>query len=186
MTHDAETETPPARIERADNHFGACPLCGGSDQFLNIGRDHWMVCERHKVKWPIGSNLFGCWRSETEEDWKHNAEVLRAYAQVKPVYSNTEGLPPAVAVALNALLDHYWSDESNDFLSATEPGVRQSHIFNQLRTLDCWMKDSRCLPRHSHLWAVPLSRPAQTARAARKGGCLRAQPPRPETSSLRA
>lgn len=140
MNQARHTELNPDRIDRADNHFGACPHCGGSDQFLNIGRNHWMVCERHGVKWPIGSNLFGCWRSETEDDWKRNAEVLRGYAHVKPIYSNTEGLPTVVVQALEALLDHYWRDESSHFLAATEPGVRKSHVFNHLRTLDCWMK----------------------------------------------
>lgn len=140
MNQANDAEIPPARIDRADNHFGTCPHCGGSDHFLNIGRDHWMVCERHKVKWAIGSNLFRCWRFETEDDWKRNAEVLCSFARVEPIYSNTEGLPSELVQALEALLDHYWSDESSHFLAATDPGIRQSHVFNHLRTLDCWMK----------------------------------------------
>jgi hypothetical protein len=51
-----------ATLPRVDNCFGGCPTCHETDGFLNIGRDHWFVCHRHRVKWHVGSNLFSGWR----------------------------------------------------------------------------------------------------------------------------
>ena len=59
--------------------FGGCPYCGGYDVFLNIGRDHWIICRTHQVKWHIGSNLFSCWRNQTEEQWLRNTYELAGY-----------------------------------------------------------------------------------------------------------
>jgi len=66
------------------NYFGDCPKCGRNDGYINIGRGHWFVCDRHKTKWYIGSNLFSCWKDETEEMWLRNADELANYQEVKP------------------------------------------------------------------------------------------------------
>ncbi len=68
--------------------FGGCPYCGGYDIYLDIGRDHWMVCRTHQVKWCIGSNLFSSWRNQTEEQWLRNTYELAGYREVEPI------LPP--------------------------------------------------------------------------------------------
>jgi hypothetical protein len=69
--------------------IGGCPECGGATM-LNVHRTHFGVCERHKVRWLIGSNLFSGWHSETPEVWKENEAQLEQYTEVEPVYSQDE------------------------------------------------------------------------------------------------
>jgi hypothetical protein len=70
---------------RVDNYFGGCPICGGNDKFMNIGRAHWCVCNRHRTKWWIGSNLLWGWREETEAIWQQNSYRLATYREVEPL-----------------------------------------------------------------------------------------------------
>jgi hypothetical protein len=56
-------------------YFGACPDCGRSE-YVNVGREHWLICTEHKKRAPIGSNLFSDWRNETEADWERNRKLL--------------------------------------------------------------------------------------------------------------
>jgi excinuclease UvrABC ATPase subunit len=65
-----------------NNHFGRCPVCGGSGLCLNVGRDHWFVCSTHRVRWHVGSNLFSAWRHEDEETWRRNEAELLGYRDV--------------------------------------------------------------------------------------------------------
>lgn len=67
-------------------YFGGCPFCGRSDGYMNIGADHYGSCETHKTKWYFGSNLFSCWRHETDEDWRRNEDILEDYLDVKPIH----------------------------------------------------------------------------------------------------
>ena len=69
-----------------DEYFGGCPHCGKSDGYQNIGPNHWGSCQTHKTKWRIGSNLFSCWREETEEDWLKNEYRLSQFMEVEPVH----------------------------------------------------------------------------------------------------
>ncbi len=66
-------------------HFGDCPKCGRHDGYLNIGRDHWFVCHKHKVKWCVGSNLFSDWREESKETWAQNEKLLAGYGEIEPL-----------------------------------------------------------------------------------------------------
>ena len=75
----------PQRVT-TDEYFGGCPQCGKNNGFLNIGRGHWFVCDDHKTTWLIGSNLFSCWRDETEADWQRNDYRLAEYSNVEPIY----------------------------------------------------------------------------------------------------
>ena len=75
----SDTDNSPGR-------FGGCPVCGGNDGFLNINRGHWFMCKKHMTKWCAGSNLFRCWRFETEDIWRENFEILSDYREVTPVY----------------------------------------------------------------------------------------------------
>ena len=77
---------------KVDNYFGGCPHCGGADEYLNIASDHWFVCDTHRTKWLAGSNLFSCWRNETEDIWRLNRYRLANYQNVWP-------LPPTDEVA---------------------------------------------------------------------------------------
>ena len=71
---------PAVTIEDA---LGGCPDCGKLEQYLNVGREHWGFCDTHKTKWCIGSNLFSCWRNETEEDWAKNRAQLAPYKTIE-------------------------------------------------------------------------------------------------------
>jgi hypothetical protein len=63
--------------------FGECPKCGKNDGYLNVEREHWFVCEEHRVKWFAGANLFSSWRHEPEQDWEHNYALLAGYREVE-------------------------------------------------------------------------------------------------------
>src|SRR4051794_13951579 len=75
------------------DYFGDCPKCknGGNDGYLNIGRDHWMVCHLHWLKWCVGANLFGSWRHESEKDWEANHKRIACYKQI-PIPMDPEDL----------------------------------------------------------------------------------------------
>ena len=62
-----------------ENYFGHCPVPDHENCYRNIGRSHWMVCDKCKIKWFMGENLFSSWRSESEEIWKANAEGIADY-----------------------------------------------------------------------------------------------------------
>lgn len=55
-----------------DSPFGLCPECGSNDGYINIGREHWFYCLKHRVCWCVGSNLFSSWREQTEDE-QHEA-----------------------------------------------------------------------------------------------------------------
>ena len=68
-----------------DEPFGGCPECGKCDGYLNVGRNHWAVCDTHKTTWCIGSNLFSNWHHETEADWQRNEYRLAEHSIVEPI-----------------------------------------------------------------------------------------------------
>ena len=70
---------------QSDHYFGGCPECGDTDGFMNVGGNHWFICNQHRTKWPPGYNLFSCWHEEDEAEWKANAERLCFYRQVAPM-----------------------------------------------------------------------------------------------------
>lgn len=82
------TDTPAATIVPfgVNDECGLCPVCRRSDGYLNTGRDHWFVCERHRVCWCAGSNLFSTWRDQTEADWRANAAALAGFRVVAPFH----------------------------------------------------------------------------------------------------
>jgi len=59
-----------------NDRFGVCPECfneGKLDEeyhYVNVGRVHFMICERHKTGWYVGSNLFSAWRYENWKLWE--------------------------------------------------------------------------------------------------------------------
>jgi hypothetical protein len=70
----------------ADTYFGACPVCGRTDGYMNVGGNHWFVCDEHKTAWPIGYNLFSSWEDETPEIWAENERRLACFSVVQPIY----------------------------------------------------------------------------------------------------
>jgi hypothetical protein len=71
-----------------EHYFAGCPECGDTDGYLNIGPDHWFVCDKHATCWPVGSNLFSSWLDDTEEEQQAAAALIAGYRIVEPV------LPP--------------------------------------------------------------------------------------------
>ena len=63
-----------------DDYSGGCPKCGRTNGCLNVGRDHWFVCDEHMLRWYVGSNLFSCWHEQTEEGRQQNIETLKGYS----------------------------------------------------------------------------------------------------------
>jgi hypothetical protein len=74
-----------AKAHPIDQGFGGCPICHGSSGYLNVGPEHYFFCHEHKTKWCVGSNLFGCWREESDEEWLRNEYRLANYRTVEPV-----------------------------------------------------------------------------------------------------
>ena len=71
---------------RKNDYWGLCPKCKGEPLFRNISRYHWAACDKHRVKWCIGENLFSGWRDETLDTWEANELELSEYRGVKPFY----------------------------------------------------------------------------------------------------
>ncbi len=69
-----------------EEYFGGCPECGKTDGHLNVGGNHWAVCQAHNTTWPIGYNLFSSWRDEPQELHEANERKLRAMRVVDPIY----------------------------------------------------------------------------------------------------
>ena len=70
-------------VEFNDEHyFGHCSCPEHENHYLNIGRCHWMICNKCKIKWFIGENLFSSWREQNENIWRENEEKIRNYREV--------------------------------------------------------------------------------------------------------
>ncbi len=57
-----EHSTLPNKGSRS-NHFGVCPTCRRQNGCHSLGPVTWYVCDIHRVKWNIGTNLFSTWRN---------------------------------------------------------------------------------------------------------------------------
>jgi hypothetical protein len=81
---EEEYEKLKREVEQVEeNRFGVCPECRETDGYLNIGRNHWFVCHKHKKKWCIGFNLFSSWQEESKEDWERNAKLISDYEGIE-------------------------------------------------------------------------------------------------------
>ena len=81
---------PAARVRTRKRHdgdyFGACPVCGSNGIYLNVGKTHWKICERHGLRWRFGHNLISTWQLDTEEDWIRNDKRLDRCREAEPYY----------------------------------------------------------------------------------------------------
>jgi hypothetical protein len=68
-----------------DAYFGGCPVCGKTNGYLNVSRDHWFYCDEHQTRWCAGSNLFSGWRHESRYIWVKNKARLADYTPVEPL-----------------------------------------------------------------------------------------------------
>lgn len=73
---------PNSGYGRPDN-FGGCPTCFHAKEYLNLGPTHWFFCERHRVKWCVGRDLFIDWLKEDEATWFKNAKFLADFETVE-------------------------------------------------------------------------------------------------------
>jgi hypothetical protein len=75
-----------------DDFFGVCPTCLKAEG-CNIGRENWVYCAAHRVKWRVGENLFSGWRYEAEERWFENYLLLKDFPESEPhsPYPNNPG-----------------------------------------------------------------------------------------------
>jgi hypothetical protein len=108
-----ERELAQLRSESKDGGFGLCPMCGEGRSYLNIGPDHWFICEEHKTKWWAGSNLLSAWRQESEDEWRENEKTLAGYREVQPIEPTST---PEQAAEMD--LWHEISEEKNRLLRA--------------------------------------------------------------------
>jgi hypothetical protein len=84
-----------AAVEKptSSSYYGGCPYCGDDDGYLNIGIDHWFICDLDMTKWYMGSNVFSIDEDETEQVWEENAARLARYRKVAPVFVTAVGMP---------------------------------------------------------------------------------------------
>lgn len=86
LANGMDAEHQKAVREEIDNLADhACPQCGDESQvsFLNVHRQHYCICERCRIRWWYGDNLFSSWKEQTEEDWQANKQTLSAYRPYK-------------------------------------------------------------------------------------------------------
>jgi len=120
-----------------DDFFGVCPTCKQNDGYLNVGRDHYFICHEHRVKWCRGSNLFSSWKSETEDDWVRNRDLLSEYKDVEAFFTKAEisnvssseanhdvhpepccleQIPASVRRAVAEVIECFWDEELHHFV----------------------------------------------------------------------
>jgi hypothetical protein len=68
------------------DYFGGCPICRMTNGYLNSGSEHWFVCDVHRVKWCVASNLFSGWREQTPAQRFSNIDRLATYREVEAIY----------------------------------------------------------------------------------------------------
>lgn len=139
MNH--HTELPLERIELTDSDYaGICPRCGKHDRIVIIGPVHWVVCDRHRLKWCPGENLPMFTRDgETETEWRLNARSLKHHTEVLFGDGRTRpDLPFEVGWAVNAVLDRLWA-ETAECYSDTPSEKKDWHLFRHLYVLDRWL-----------------------------------------------
>ena len=56
---------------------------GHETRLFNIGRDHYVACDRCRRYVHVGSNLMSSWRRENERVWRRNHASIRGYALVR-------------------------------------------------------------------------------------------------------
>lgn len=116
-----------APLPKVDNYFGGCPHCGRTDGYLNIRSDHWFICDAHRTKWLIGSNLFSDWRQEAEADWRTNADKLNGYREVEP-------LPPDVELTAHQQYEAYFRSVVSAMVKHWCAGLRGKAFHSAVRS----------------------------------------------------
>lgn len=74
------------RAEELEDFNGLCPVCKSAPLIRNIHKTHVAACDKHRVCWNVGWNLFSSWQHEDEQTWRENAALLETYREVEPYY----------------------------------------------------------------------------------------------------
>ena len=48
-------------------------------RMFNIGRGHFIACDKCKTYIFVGSNLMGSWRQENKDIWRKNSDSVMGY-----------------------------------------------------------------------------------------------------------
>lgn len=78
-----------------DLFLGLCPECGQSDGRAYIGRELWIYCTRHGLKWTA-TDIFDDWRDHWRMGWL-NSVLLDRFRECEP--ARPETVPECGAVA---------------------------------------------------------------------------------------
>lgn len=52
---------------------------GHETRMFNIGRGHFIACDKCKTYIFVGSNLMSCWRQENKDIWRKNSGSVKGY-----------------------------------------------------------------------------------------------------------
>ena len=52
---------------------------GHKVRMFNIGRGHFIACDKCKTYIFVGSNLIGSWREENKDIWRKNSDSVKDY-----------------------------------------------------------------------------------------------------------
>ena len=53
--------------------------CGHPTRLFNLGRDHFVACDKCCTVLWVGSNLMSGWRQENERVWRENRDGVAGY-----------------------------------------------------------------------------------------------------------
>ncbi|TPM25694.1 hypothetical protein [Mesorhizobium sp. B2-3-4] len=71
---------------QSDPQFGVCPMCRLHDGFVNKGSQHWFKCDKHRIRWLAGINLFDHWRDENRADQMRRFAAIECFEVVEPLW----------------------------------------------------------------------------------------------------
>ena len=55
---------------------------GHKTRLFNVGRGHYVACDRCRSFIRVGENLMSCWRQENQDIWNHNLASIEGYKEV--------------------------------------------------------------------------------------------------------
>lgn len=56
---------------------------GHPTRLFNIGRGHYVACDKCRTYIFVGSNLMSCWRQENKDIWQANYDSVKGYEFLK-------------------------------------------------------------------------------------------------------
>ena len=56
---------------------------GHQTRLFNIGRGHYVACDKCRTYISVGANLMSCWRQEDEDVWQRNCDSIKGYKEVE-------------------------------------------------------------------------------------------------------